>query len=470
MLEISEAISCCDYEKALRLIHDYVEDIITEPFCAGRVFGSKELDSFCELIGRSNYNTIKSHTIPKTETETHIIIYIVTKLKKTGGHTRVIKDFINLMPNCSHYILSTEISGRSDFEYFKDSLFSCSNVVIECAPNSSFLNKLSWLQHRLISINSKKVYLFNHHQDSVAVASIQSEMKLDAYFYHHADHHFCLGIFLSFLKHIDPHPMGFHNCRNELGINNIYVPLTVVDRKPIFAGYKFLSNKKLTTCTAANSNKTEIPYFISYMELVPELIKSTGGKHIHIGRLTPWALYKIRRGMLANSIDPSRFIYIPWVPSVWVALVELHVDLYIASFPYGGGLTLIEAMGAGVPIAVHQHKFVNFLSGLELAYPEAFVWRYPNELLTYCKNLSLDQLINSAHSARSHYENFYSENHLSNFLRTDTDCSVIPEKRLNVSLLDSVEFPLVAMQHFTITHIIIRKVYRLVRKLRDAFF
>ena len=43
----------------------------------------------------------------------------------------------------------------------------------------------------------------------------------------------------------------------------------------------------------------------------------------------------------------ERFIYMPWVPSVWKTLHDCRVDLYIASFPYGGGLTLIEAMGAG---------------------------------------------------------------------------------------------------------------------------
>jgi hypothetical protein len=469
MEKISKAINDKDYEKSLALIHGYVDDIITESYFTGRIFGSKELDVLCQRIGNATLANLR-HLNPIISNGSDIVVYVVTKLNKTGGHTRVIKDFINLLPNCIHHILLTEIAGNSDIEYIENYISSNRNVIYECAPRSGFLDRLNWLQSRLILINPLKVYLFNHHQDSVAVASIQPEMNLDAYFYHHGDHHLCLGIYLTHLKHIDPHPMGYHNCKFKLGIENLYVPLTVADKRHDLFNFKFLLNDKLTTCTAANSNKIEIPYFTSYTKFVPELLKVTGGKHVHIGRLSQWALYKIRRGLALNGIDSSRFIYIKWVPSVWGALIQHKIDLYIASFPYGGGLTLIEAMGAGIPVALHRHKYVDFLSGIELAWPEAFVWRESEELLHYCKNISRDILISSAHSGRLHYEKFYSENHLSSFLKTGNECKSIPAKSYSDISKNIIEHSTMMMNHFSLSHIIYRGLFRLFKKIRNMFF
>ena len=36
-----------DLHSALKLIHDFVERIITEPICTAQIFGSKTLDDLC---------------------------------------------------------------------------------------------------------------------------------------------------------------------------------------------------------------------------------------------------------------------------------------------------------------------------------------------------------------------------------------------------------------------------------------
>ncbi|OPY00397.1 MAG: hypothetical protein A4E58_00039 [Syntrophorhabdus sp. PtaB.Bin006] len=416
---ISIAVDKSDLDLALKLIHDFVERIITEPLCTSHVFGSKTLDELCERIGGTHLTKI-AHKNPLV-TQEHsdrkpVFVYIVTKLQKSGGHSRVIEDFIRAQQGGLHIILSTELDGRSDADYLNNVLAKQSNIVLEQAPKKNYQERLAWLQKRLIELAPKKTYLFNHHQDSVAVAAIQPEMGLDAYFYHHGDHHLCLGVYLSHLKHIDPHPMGYHNCRNELGIENIYVPLTVEDRGRKPDNTPFMHEGTLTTCTAARSNKVEIPYFVSYIEVVPRLLKTTGGRHIHIGNLTPWALYRIRRGLKRYHIPPDRFVYIPWVPSVWKALHDYRVDLYVASFPYGGGLTLIEAMGAGIPVALHRHIFSRILSGIDLAYSGAFSWRYPEELLAFCTSLTPEDLQEAGRLGRTQYEKFHSGSNLQNIL------------------------------------------------------
>ena len=465
---VSQLADIGNVNQALHLIHDFVEQIITEPLCTSQVYGSKALDDLCQRIGKANLTEIKREIADTTlsQRDLPVFAYIVTKLQKSGGHTRVIADFIKAQPGGQHVILSTELDGRSDVDYLTQGLAKQANIVFEQAPRVNYLQRLTWLQKQLLRISPKKVYLFNHHQDSVAVAAIQPEMKLDASFYHHGDHHLCLGMYLSHLEHIDPHPMGYHNCRGVLGIDNTYIPLTVDDKGGRPAEGPFFHNGVLTTCTAARSNKIEIPYFVSYLEIVPKLLKATGGRHIHIGRLTPWALFKIRRGLKRYGIQPDRFIYTPWVPSVWKALQDYRVDLYVASFPYGGGLTLIEVMGAGIPVALHRHIFSRILSGIDLAYPEVFSWRFPDELLKYCASLTSSDLEEASRLGRMQYEKFHLPENIQRFLNDATHDRPKPNDLSDKFFVESDEWALWMERQLKISRLLSRSFYRVFRRFR----
>jgi glycosyltransferase involved in cell wall biosynthesis len=465
---VSECVSVGRLDQGLKYIHDFVERIFTEPLCTSQVFGSKDLDDLCQQIGKINLETLQQKNIADGYIPSHppIYIYIVTNFQKSGGHNRVIESFIRARPEAVHTILSTELAGKSDSNYFLNQLAKPGSINLELAPKGNFQQRLTWLQKRLLSINPKKVFLFNHHQDSVAVAAVQPAMNLSASFYHHGDHHLCLGLYLPHFEHIDPHPMGYHNCRDTLGIENIYVPLTVEDRGNRSSNVPFLQTGNLVTCTAARSNKIEIPYFVSYIDLIPKLLKATGGTHVHIGRLTPWALFKIRRGLKKLSIEPNRFIYKAWVPSVWQALQDSRVDLYIASFPYGGGLTLIEAMGAGTPVALHKHVFSRLLSGIDLAYPGAFNWRQPEALLQYCALVTPEALTTASRQARQQYEQFHSVEHLHAFMNAEHQATLVPNATPINFMIDSDEWASWVERQLSIRHVLARATYRVLRKLR----
>jgi len=464
-----QLIEAGNLDAALKIIHGHVESIITEPLCTSQAFASRTLDDLCQHIGNinlGNLGNIDDIASPVNLNQSRFV-YVVTKLQKSGGHTRVIEDFIKARPDAHHVILSTEILGRSDTGYLADGLSRETTAVFERAPRVNYHQRLSWLQRRLLEIQPQKVYLFNHHQDSVAVAAVQPEMKLTASFYHHGDHHLSLGVYLPHVEHIDPHPMGYHYCRDTLGVNNIYIPLTAIDMGRPDKGKSLARKGALTTCTAAKSNKIEIPYFVSYLELIPRLLAATNGRHIHIGRLTPWALYKIKRGMRRYGLQADRFIYVPWVPSVWKALHEYQVDLYLASFPYGGGLTLIEAMGAGIPVAIHRHIFSRVLSGIDLAYPGAFSWRDPEELLKYCASVTPAELQNASLSGRAQYEKFHSWQILQRILNDDVDDYPKPADLSDKYSVDIDEWVLWMERQLTIHRVISRTAYRTFRRIRS---
>lgn len=468
-ISVSEKVGRGELNIALHTIHAFVEKIITEPVCTAQSFGSRVLDDTCQKIGKANWAAHEfAIDVSKPRHGAIIYVYIVTKLQKSGGHSRMVEDFINAFPGKRHIVLCTELAGRSDRDYVFATLEKNCNVQVNYAPSGSFQEKLTWLQKQLINISPTKTYLFNHHSDSVAIAAIQPEMELDAWFYHHGDHNLCLGIYLPHLKHIDPHPMGYHNCRDSLEIENYFIPLVVEDK-----GYRqniapFINDGILTTCTAARSNKIEPLYFISYLDVIPKLLHVTGGRHVHIGRLTPWALFKIRRGLKKAGVSTQNFIYIPWVQSVWNALQEFRVDLYIASFPYGGGLTLIEAMGAGIPVALHKHIASRLLSGFDLAYSEAFCWQYPEELIDYCSRLNPENLEEQSILGRKQYENFH-RREIFEAAVANPDKMVAPPNLPTSFIPQTDEWSCWMANQLSFGQLTKRGIYRLFKKIRTNF-
>lgn len=389
---------------ALHSLHDVVKRMVTEPLCTALVLGSPTLDRLCQAVGAKTWATLAARGHATHDSEHPVYCYVVTRLQNSGGHRQVILDLIAARPYARHVILSTEIAGRSDFQHLGSSLAAIKNVKFEPAPNISFQGRLEWLQTRLVAVSALQTCLFNHHQDSVAIAALQPDMGLKAAFCHHGDHHLCLGVYLSHLTHVDLHPMGYQLCRNKLGLQNVYWPLIAKDSGQRASDAQWMKSGGLVTCTAARANKVEIPYFVSYVEVIPSLLQATGGRHVHIGRLSPWALWKLRQNMKRRGLSGKQLLYLPWVPSVWQALQTHGVDLYVASFPYGGALTLIEAMGAGVPVALHRHIHSRLLSCLDLAYTGAFSWRDPADLLAYCTGLTAPELERQSGIARAQYE------------------------------------------------------------------
>ena len=139
---VSELIEIGELNYSLRLIHDFVERIITEPLCTSQVYGSRTLDDLCQHIGKSNLARIK-HDIAiaaLSQPVQPVFVYIVTKLQKSGGHTRVIEDFIKARPEAQHFILSTELNGKSDRDLCDEWIAKQDSIVFEQAPKKIISN------------------------------------------------------------------------------------------------------------------------------------------------------------------------------------------------------------------------------------------------------------------------------------------------------------------------------------------
>jgi len=407
--QIAEYFKLDDLESSLKLLVNFVEQIIKDNRATAKVFGSATLDKLCQEIGAKalKYQNQLSTGNTSFNSKNEEIIYIATELYKTGGHTAVLEDFIKVQPGKKHIILITDIFNRVDKEMILNR-FAPLNVQIEWAPKSSLLDKLLWLQSQLLENQCRQVFLFNHWQDAVAIAAVQPNFTQELFFYHHCDHQLCLGLYLSHAKHIDPHAFGFYNCRHNLGVANTkYIPLVVEDLGTRSPELPFLANGKLRTCSSGTANKFEQTYLYSYVEEVPKILYVTQGIHVHIGELSHYSLETIRQGLEEKGITQEAFIYIPWVKSLWQTIKEQSIDVYLNSFPLGGGRASIEVMGSGTPFIGHQNYNSRLLSGIDIVYPEAFFWQKPDELYSYLQALTPQVLSQQAAYSRRHYELYH---------------------------------------------------------------
>lgn len=406
---IESYIAAEEINKALRKIQWLVLKIISDHRYTSAIYASPELDLLCEKIGQYVAKKILDSDSPRhNKTTQHSVVIVCSRLQVSGGHTRVIEDFIRHLPNNDLLVLVTEVPARSDREHAGRRLTEL-GAMVEWCGRGNLENRLYWLDRRLLSANPKDIFLFNHHEDSVAVAAMQSVKDAQIYFYHHGDHHLSLGVHLAGAEHIDIHAFGYENCRNNLGVSrNTYFPLVTKDmgERPDTLG--FMASGQLVTCTAAGKNKVEIKHQgTSYIDLIPRLLCCTRGRHIHIGKLSRFARYRIRRGLKRLGVERSAFVYIPWVQSVWAALHEHQIDVYISSFPITGGRTLIEAMGSGTPVILYNNAKSRVLSGVDLVYPSAFIWDEESDLLSYLQCLTSEKLLTESKLARSYFLKHY---------------------------------------------------------------
>lgn len=346
-----------------------------------------------------------------------VTVHVVTRLYSVGGHTRLMRSYMEADEEREQVVLLTDVATRSAAERPAiDAMFPGRRI--EWCPAGDLLMRLHWLFDRLEELAPERVILFQHHHDPVALAACQPELTPELYFMHHADYEFSFGVFHPRAIHIDGCAMDFEHCRYQLGVQkNIHIPFVAEDRPrnpaPLRPG-----SRPIVTCTAATYNKLDgAGYRYNYRELFPWLFSLPVERHVHFGELPAPVLNDIYARLDAAGIARERFDYRGNVPSYWQALLDASVDACIGSFPLGGGLTMIETMGSGTPYIAHDNYQQRLLSGSHMLYPGGFTWRDQSELGAAIQALSADARIEHAEAARRHYERLHQPKILRDALR-----------------------------------------------------
>ena len=406
---VGEHVEAREFGAALSALQKFVEQVIFNPASVAKVFTSSDLDLLCKTVALAKSRTFDS----RAPADCRGTVVLVSELSKAGGHNELIKDIarLGLFPGPLS-IVQTDCFERVD-DTVSRSFSESAGVEVQQVAGAGMDEKFDALVASLRSAPPEKLLLLAHNQDALAVtaafAAKAASACTEVVYVHHGDHHLSLGAATQDFIHVDPHNIGYFHCRNELGNRcNHYWPLTVGVPADHHRKTPFLSAGSLVTCSTGRAEKFEAgSYLYDYFELLPKILRTTGGRHVHIGHLHPAQLERLNAAMAAAGVHRSRVTHIPRVDSVAQALVAHEVDLYISSFPLGGGKAVLEAMASGIPLLMHQSYQSRFFGGVDIAYPGAFVWRNVAELIDVFGRIDAGVLADHSSRARRHYEKFH---------------------------------------------------------------
>lgn len=346
-LELKALIAAANFDEALEKIAMLVWAIFVKVDYEYKFLYSDFLDD-CLLEIASSLS--QAHEESNLQPIQRVPIIVVTELYEHGGHSRQVEDLIKVFPEAlviatGYFPSDIKSSSHISPATRKTSL---PNFVIPPGPPAQKIDSLRNSLERFASM----VFLLQNPHDVVAVSSIPERLKEKTIFLHHMDHRISVGCTNQDWVHVDHWEGIFRACRAQARRkDNVLLHLSRPDR----GASPITKRQTMVSCTSGSQHKYSLTDKFDY-RLVTEALLLNGVKtHYHIGALDDVFLSSIYAHLDDIGLDRKRFCHINQVDSVWDTMLEVGANIYCASAPVGGGLTAVEAQGAGLAIIAHKH-------------------------------------------------------------------------------------------------------------------
>jgi hypothetical protein len=393
--EVGEDLDGGDLERAFNRVVTYAEQALHDQAMVGGVLGSPSLDALCMRLGEALDCT------PPPYFDAGLAAHVASAFSFPGALAFITRDLIAAQPMRRHLILLSGLTGDADLDGTRR--FFGPEVQVEASPEASAAATARWLAGRLAGAAPGRAFLLAYPHDAAAVAAFRPGLAGEMLFCHHLDHRLMLGVHLPHVRHVDFRHAGFVGCRYGLGIaDNLYLPLTAGEAVTAPA-----PGLPITTATSGRWGEFALSYEVRYAEEVPKWIAVTGGRHLHMGSLPTGIVSVIEANLAFKGIPKNRFVHLSFVESLREALRAEAVGVYIDSFPVGGCRSVVEAMAAGIPVITHHHRTSKLFSNETLAYPGAYSWTDPDDLVAHLGSLTPESLA----AERTVVARYYRESH-----------------------------------------------------------
>jgi hypothetical protein len=440
--EAAADLKCGNAEQALRIImHEVAAFQAQTDENWGFTAGFPRLDELCQRIGRV-FCPVVASSLPTRAGAPDV--YIASEIYGIGGHTALIGDYSRHRPDHPARLLVTNhLNQPKPAPPAAAARTGLPVEAIEVTSATGLVDKVRWLIKRLADLQPERLFLLNHPEDPTPVAAAQPGLARWLYFVHHADHSPALGVHLPCHGHLDVTPRALTCCRDFLGVARpVYVPLGCAEpigvwrprvRSAAKGGQRFqpvvappvlappvhaqawrgqagsaaLPSAPLTTASSGAINKFSFNGPLAYPDVITTLLARTNLRHIHFGPLPRDVVEGWPRSLAHRGIDPARLLHVPRVDSLWQAMTDFSVDVYLSSFPSPGARSSVEVMGSGTPMVFYQANPSAFTTGMFLAYPEAESWSVPEELVARLETIEDPWLAWQQLCSRRHFERFH---------------------------------------------------------------
>lgn len=392
-------------------------------------------------------------------------IYVVSEIYDTGGHGRILEQMIASRPDEQHIVLFTGLlEGNKDYSIRNISAAGGFPVFAGTQQLTKY-DSYVWLRKKLAAYAAQRLVFFHHPQDALAaVAAYEMAPRYGnrLYFYRHTDTTAALGAGLTGATHIvfntdqqailkkqtpdvrslvlplqydpkDSAPPTPPKLTAPKPLDSKPLPPTTLAEKllsPITLAAKRLSPKPqaeapmvptrrdflgadtLITATCGTEPKFTTDGPLAFGRVIAKVLQKTRGVHVHIGPVSG-AFYRAAIEALAeHDITADRLIFVGSVRSVAQTLVLNKVDVLLNSFPIAGGLTIIEAAYAGVPVVAYKLEKGSdeeiYMAGTHHVPQGTLLWSTTTDLLPCLQSMaSEDALQQAAKNGQDWYNRYF---------------------------------------------------------------
>lgn len=331
------------------------------------------------------------------------VCILSTQIYDTGGHTRLLEDIVeSLKDDVEISLILTDFRQMQQPVSRPQVRWPNIQVLRADGPNLE-VNARS--AHGLIEqINPDVMINMAHPYDVISFGFMMREQQRKWLYVVHSDHTFSLiprPKVADLLVVTEPCGSNF----KAQSIPHIKLPLTSEYEVPLaHEPYSSPICEGLLTMSVGPQHKFHTKGSMRYGDLLLARFRAADGDHLHVGDLPDEFMNELN-AFLGEHGFANRFKCLGFLPSVHSAILELKVDLYIGSYPVGGGKAPVEAMAAGCPIS--QCDDGRWGNGEPMVYPEALRWKNMKELEQSIAAIDTQTLIEQ----RQFSHEFYVKNH-----------------------------------------------------------
>lgn len=393
---ISRLIDQGQLDQAGHMIGELILHAVNTTEFLGRALYVNELDQLCVRLG----SEVDSYGVETTNPSKKTPLILVTELYRTGGHSRIVEDLLQLFPDAEVWMTGyyPPTSNRD--------IALCQGIPTVDAtqiPKDNLCYQIQRLRRMVIKRGSM-VFHVAHHHDVVINAALSGVRHIPLFFMHHSDHQFSLGCTIENFIHVDLADHVHSICQHFLGSRSQLWPQGVSDHGRKIFEYPL---EKIISATSGTLVKFTFEGPLSLPEIVRASLSSGAQLHYHIGPLEPAQLDQILNQLTRYSIDNLRFRYVESVTSLWDFLLKSDVNLFIGSAPMHGLRTAIEVQGCGIPILPFSQSGHPLLQERQHYPPGTVFWQSPTDLG------KLFEVVNKTHQeisnqTRLHFEQNFS--------------------------------------------------------------
>lgn len=393
-----------DFETALQETRALLEYFSAVPHPVSLPGGVPEIDDLLQTLGR-RHAEIAGLGRPENAGGDWVL---ATTIYESGGHTPVIRDLHEALPDGLAGIVLTHVNhDPTNVTEAALRRTGLSSDQIHSANGPTLEETFRNIVQRFHSAPPQRLFLFQHPYDTAAIASASALQAagVEIWLMHHADAYPSAGLYLRDAKIVDFTARSHAFATQIAGLRSVWLPLTCPDPGPVPNRPRV--DRPLVTALSGSGTKVFQGSTHDYSDAVATILAAGASRHVHIGPLESRQHETIASAITAVGGDPTRFVHLPFVTSLSDALISEQVDIFINTWPIGGARAVVESMAAGVPIVWHSpHETLDRLR-LRTAYPGAALWRDLPGLGDLLRRADAAWLAAQSQAARSHYETMH---------------------------------------------------------------